>query len=389
MHSHANHIHYTNACCLMLDHAFAKAKNAFCALSPKLPGVAFWKSILWAFHVADGTAADALILLFSIWPFTMDGYKLGLCYGDDSLLSALCNAEWPSRLDAQASFEGILHDLHYGAAPYDFLIGGVLLLAFGDYSRADRWLTKAFRAGCSGFPVALLRALCRLRYGHYKGALDDLTLAEEGFGVRLVGHRLFALDGATRYNQTRHWFRQHRSQVSALKKANRPTRTYNDLIRCVRACDDSFCELFGRPEVDILEVTRQRVEDRLRHLPSLDVEGLVATALAEDNEHFHHAEYMSASRFTSEDTDNLAWIRRRLALWEMAIASLGLSLKASDAWQRHIMTLFHEGKTIKDAIPNVFLEPGIDAFYQKLANLHTYADFVTPPEDDHLPLPQF
>ena len=391
MRSLADNIQYTNARCLMLDRAFAKAENALCALSPKVPGVAFWKSILWAFHVADGTAAEALRLLFSIWPCTMEEYKLGLCYGNRSLLSALCKAEWPSRLDAQATFEGILHDPHYGATPYDFLLGGVFLLAFGSYLRAYRWLTKAFRAGCPGFPVALLRALCRLRYGHYKGALDDLALAEEGFGVRLVGHRLFALDGATRYKQARHWLRQLKSQVIALETTNRPTRTHDDLTRCVRAGDDSFCELFGRPEVDILEATRQRVENRLRHLPSLDVDGLIATALAEDNTHFHQAEYLNTPEFPQDDEakDNLEWVRRRLALWEMAIASLGLSLKASDAWQRHIMTLFREGKTIKGAIPNVFLEPGIAAFYQKLANLHTYADFVTPPEDDHLPLPQF
>lgn len=389
MRSLADKIQYTNARCLMLDRAFAKAENALCALSPKLPGVAFWKSILWAFHVADGTAAEALRLLFSIWPCTMEEYRLGLCYGNRSLLSALCKAEWPSRLDAQATFEGILHDLHYGATPYDFLLGGVFLLAFGSYLRAYRWLTKAFRAGCPGDVVALLRALCRLRYGHYKGALEDLTLAEESFGVRLVGHRLFALDGAIKYKQVRHWLRQLKSQVIALKKANRPTRTYDALNRCVRAGDDSLCELFGRPEVDILEATRQRVENRLRHLPSLNLEGLVATALAEDNEHFHQAEYMSASSFTSEKKDNLEWVRLHLALWEMSIAALWLGIKASDAWQRHIMTLFREGKTIKDAIPNVFLEPGIAAFYQKLANLHTYADFVTPPEDDHLPLPQF
>lgn len=372
----------------MLDHAFAKAENAFCALSPKLPGVAFWKSILWAFHVADGTAADALILLFSIWPFPMDGYKLGLCYEDDSLLSALCNAEWPSRLDAQATLKGILHDLHYGATPYDFLIGGVLLLAFGDYPRADRWLTKAFRSRGPGNVVALLRALCRLRMGHYKAAIDDLMLAEEGFGVRLVGHRLLALDGALKHNQTRHWLRQFQSQIAALKATNRPTRAYNDLAERFKANDFSVCELLDGSDADILEATRQRVEDRLRNLPSLDVKGLVSKALAEDNEHFHQAEYLSTLECTQEMKDNLEWVRHRLAKWEMAMATLWLGIKASDAWQRHIMTLFREGEPLKGAVPAVFLEPGTEAFYQKLSIRHTYADFVTPPEDDHLSLPQ-
>lgn len=383
-----DNIQYNNACLLMLDRAFVRAESTLRTLSPKRPGVAFWRAILWAFHTADSTAAEALLLLFSIWSFALDGFKLGLCYGEDSLLSVLCNVEWPSRLDAQATVEDVLRDLRLGATPYDALLGGTLLLAFGDAPRANRWLTKALRAGCSCFPVALLRALCRLRMGHYKAAIDDLMLAEEGFGVRLVGHRLLALDGALKHNQTRHWLRQFQGQIAALKATNRPTRAYNDLVERFKANDFSVCELLDGSDADIFEATRQRVEDRLRNLPSLDVKGLVSKALAEDNEHFHQAEYLSTLECTQEMKDNLEWVRHRLAKWEMAMATLWLGIKASDAWQRHIMTLFREGEPLKGAVPAVFLEPGTEAFYQKLSIRHTYADFVTPPEDDHLSLPQ-
>ncbi len=385
----SDNVRLDNALLLMCDRRFADAENVLSILSPKIADVAFWRAILWSFHAPGDFAVEALCLLFSIWPATFDGFQLGLCFGSDSLLNPLCNAEWPSRPDAHATFKEILRGLRQGAKPHDYLLGGALLLAFGDYPRADRWLTKSLHLGVPGPIVALLRALCRLRYGRFKDALADLAFAEEGFGIRLVGHRLFALNGIIKHKQTRNFLSQIHRQLIALNAIRRPKRTKQDLQACNKMGDFSDFDLLCLPETEALEKTRQIVERRLRALSSLSPKESCAMVLEEDNIHFHQEEYLSNNDLSMESKSNLEWVRMRLATWEMSIAALWLNVKASAAWQRHVMTLFREGTLIKESIPMFFIEPSSNASFHNLEIRHTYADFVTPPEDDHLPLPNF